>query len=142
MVFLSSWGVFVPVLCALLTRNRRVIFRTAVAFVLAFCIADVLKVVVARPRPYAGNGGWFFTTPADVWGFPSKHAAVTFSIATSLRHERILGIVAAVFAGLISFSRIYLGVHYLTDVLAGAVLGIVVSLASDRLFDYLEKKEL
>jgi len=140
MVFLSAWGVAIPIICALLTRDKRLIVRTAVAFVLTFCITDILKVVVARPRPYAGSGGWFLSTPADIWSFPSKHASLTFSIATSLRHKKVLGVVAAVFAGLVSFSRIYLGVHYLTDVIAGAVLGILVALASDRLVDYVERR--
>ena len=60
------------------------------------------------------------------WSFPSGHTSSSFAFATAVfANNKKWGIAAYVLAALIGFSRIYLGVHYCTDVLAGAVLGIV-----------------
>ena len=60
------------------------------------------------------------------WSFPSGHTSSSFAFATAVfANNKKYGIAAYVLAALIGFSRIYLGVHYCTDVLAGAVLGVV-----------------
>jgi len=62
----------------------------------------------------------------DSWSFPSGHTSSSFAFATAVfANNKKWGIGAYVLAALIGFSRIYLGVHYCTDVLAGAVLGVV-----------------
>lgn len=59
------------------------------------------------------------------WSFPSGHTSSSFAFATAVAaNNKKLGVAAYVLAALIGFSRIYLGVHYFTDVLAGAVLGV------------------
>ena len=60
------------------------------------------------------------------WSFPSGHTSSSFAFATAVfANNKKYGIAAYVLAAVIGFSRIYLGVHYCTDVLAGAVLGII-----------------
>lgn len=60
------------------------------------------------------------------WSFPSGHTSSSFAFATAVfANNKKWGIAAYVLAALIGFSRIYLGVHYCTDVLAGAVVGII-----------------
>lgn len=60
------------------------------------------------------------------WSFPSGHTSSSFAFATAVfANNKKWGIAAYILAAVIGFSRIYLGVHYCTDVLAGAVLGIV-----------------
>ncbi|MEM2915934.1 MAG: phosphatase PAP2 family protein [Candidatus Woesearchaeota archaeon] len=140
MQWVSDWGIIVPLICVILMRDKRLVLRAAVALVIAFFLADVLKVVVARPRPGGSANGWFFSTPADVWGFPSKHASTSFALAVSvLLHRKVLGCVAAVFSVLVAVSRVYLNAHYWSDVIGGAVLGIVIAYATDRLAVYFEQ---
>ncbi len=140
MSWISDWGIFVPVICVLLMSDKKQVLRAAVALVLAFFLTDVLKIVVARPRPEEAVNGWFFNTPADVYSFPSKHASISFALATStIPHKRALGLIAGAFAVLISISRIYLGAHYWTDVIAGAILGIAISYATEKLAVYFER---
>ncbi len=142
MLWLSNWGIIVPIACVLLTRDKKTVLRGMIAVVLAFFLTDVLKVVFAVPRPSSAGGGWFLSTPADIWSFPSKHASTSFALATSaVLHDRVLGCIAAVFAVLVSISRIYLGAHYWTDVVAGAVLGIVIAYATGKLAVYFEKEK-
>ena len=66
--------------------------------------------------------------------FPSGHAATSFACALALaRFAPMLTIPLFVLAGLIAFSRVYVGVHYPFDVLAGTVLGLALATALPRL---------
>ena len=90
----------------------------------------ILKPWVARIRPYDYQLQHFgktiqllVATPHD-FSFPSGHTIASFEAAVALRiHDRKLGSIALVLAVLIAFSRMYLYVHYPTDVLASVVLG-------------------
>jgi len=81
------------------------------------------------------------------YGFVSSHAANYFGIATFLaviffRKIRFFIPFILVWAALISYSRIYLGVHYPADVFCGAVLGVLIGLLLGLLFRLLSKKTL
>lgn len=85
----------------------------------------VLKPLIGRIRPFEANGfkDLLISAPKD-FSFPSGHTAASFAAALVLFHRsRKLGAAAWITALLIAFSRLYLYVHYPTDVLAGAVLG-------------------
>ncbi len=107
-----------------------------------------LKPLLARPRPYAYQLEHFEKTiplliaaPTD-FSFPSGHTIASFEAATVifLRHKR-LGLAALTLASLIAFSRLYLYVHYPTDVLASIVLGIGIAFFSTHLVNQLCKKK-
>ncbi len=90
----------------------------------------VLKNLVARPRPCWVDPSvkLLIEMPHD-YSFPSGHTMSSFAAATVLYAlNRTLGIIAFVLAALISFSRLYLFVHYPTDILAGLVIGVGLSL--------------
>lgn len=88
----------------------------------------ILKPLVARIRPCDVDTAvrLLIQRPAD-YSFPSGHAAASFSAASALYFGRQqLWRPAFVLAALIAFSRLYLYVHYPTDVLAGAALGMLM----------------
>lgn len=97
-----------------------------------------LKHLVARARPFdvIQNLVPLITKPTD-YSFPSGHTACSFAVAFLLFRKlpKKYGIPCLAFAALIGFSRIYLGVHYLSDVIAGVVSGIVLSYAADYLVE-------
>jgi membrane-associated phospholipid phosphatase len=86
----------------------------------------LLKRVVKRPRPFIQNLKIVPVYRADDTSFPSGHTSTAFSTATalSMAYPKWYVIAPAFFwAGTVSYSRMYLGVHYPTDVTAGVILG-------------------
>ena len=97
---------------------------------IGFLLGNVaLKNMVARQRPcwLDPSVGLLVQVPRD-FSFPSGHSMVGFEGAVSIfMFNRKWGIPALMLAVLIAFSRLYLFVHFPTDVLAGAVLGTVIA---------------
>jgi undecaprenyl-diphosphatase len=100
----------------------------ALAVFTTWFLVQTIKVVLALPRP--------FETLTDIRvllsisggdSFPSGHAALTSALATTVYfHHRRLGIVLYVFALTIALSRLYVGVHYPIDILAGFLIGYLI----------------
>ncbi|HWA39218.1 MAG TPA: phosphatase PAP2 family protein [Burkholderiales bacterium] len=135
-----SWlgnGIFwYALMLALLVQHRAAAALPVLhmAFVGIVCTAayQLLKRGTVRPRPYqALQGVAFGAVPLDRFSFPSGHTlhAVAFTIVAAAHYP---GLVAplAVFTALTAASRIVLGLHYPSDVLAGAALGGLVAAAS------------
>lgn len=126
-----------------LPKYRKTGMKVALALVLGFLACNVmLKPLVARIRPYDYQLLFFgkeiqllIPAPTD-FSFPSGHTNASFAAATAvlLCHRR-LGIPAMILAALIAFSRLYLYVHYPTDVLASMVLGAAVAALSNDLIN-------
>jgi undecaprenyl-diphosphatase len=99
------------------------------AYFLEIGIYKIIKNNVKRNRPYnelkgIQNG----TVPSDRFSFPSGHTAAAFVMATLLAYFfPLLTIVVFPWAFLVGFSRIYLGVHYPSDILAGMILGVLAA---------------
>lgn len=94
-----------------------------------------VKLLVLRERPYLLNPEIVLAVsePSGT-SFPSAHTSTSFASAIPLfREKRLWGIFGCCFAALVGFSRLYLYVHFPSDVLAGAVLGIGVGLLSSFL---------
>lgn len=98
----------------------------------------ILKNLIARPRPcwIDSSVPMLISIPKD-YSFPSGHAFSSFIEATLIfKYNRKWGIYAYIAAALISFSRLYLFVHFPSDVLSGAVFGIILGIliykAADR----------
>lgn len=101
----------------------------------------ILKWIAGRHRPVdLFNHGYFgfdyFGVGYELTSFPSGHAQTAFTLATALTilYPR-WGIPLFIIAGLVSISRIILTSHYLSDVIAGAGVGILCTLAVKYYFD-------
>lgn len=102
----------------------------ALAALVSTVLYKTLKRWTARPRPFASGEGFRLTVdPLDEFSFPSGHTlhAVAFTLVIQVYCPVLLWVVLP-FTVLVAMSRIILGLHYLTDVLAGAVLGSTVAL--------------
>jgi undecaprenyl-diphosphatase len=97
-----------------------------IAFLMGTLVTEDLKELVQRPRPYEGIAPvYLFSNPNS---FPSGHAVAAFLAATILLIYAgwKLGLAGYAAASLIGISRIVLNVHYPTDVLGGAIIGIAL----------------
>jgi undecaprenyl-diphosphatase len=111
---------------------RRIAVAAAASTAVALAIGALLSHLIDRARPFVADPGGVhqFTHHAADAGFPSDHATASFAIATAiLLRNRRWGIVAIALATLLALTRVAIGVHYPTDVLAGAALGSASALA-------------
>lgn len=128
--------VALPLLARRRTRAAGVAVIAAVAA--SELAVPLVKLVFARPRPFMVDASVALIVPEPGgWSFPSGHAASAFAAAGALavslgRARWKLWLPAVLVAGLIAFSRLYLFVHWPTDVVAGAVLGLAVGALAAR----------
>lgn len=93
---------------------------------LSYGLTYLMKVIIKRPRPFISNLKIVPVYKAEHYSFPSGHTSSTFATATalSIAYPKWYVIAPAYFwAGSIGYSRMYLGVHYPTDVAGGVVVG-------------------
>jgi undecaprenyl-diphosphatase len=127
------------VLAALLSfarRDPRPAAATLAAVVVADLVATALKLLTDRPRPYVAHPEQEPLREAHLdLSLPSGHAASSLAAAVVLAPlvPRPAAAALLVLAVLVAWSRVYVGVHYPSDVLAGAVLGVAVGLTAPRL---------
>lgn len=113
-------------------KTRKIGVVCACSLALTFLIDNViLKNIVARIRPYDAieNLNRLIGAQSD-FSFPSGHSGSSFSVAVVMFREmpKKIGITALILAVLIALSRLYVGVHYPSDVLAGCIVGTIIAL--------------
>jgi undecaprenyl-diphosphatase len=120
-------------------HRRRPTQRAAVAAGLsagvALGIAQVVARIVDRPRPFVADPHaiHLFAQHAADPGFPSDHATAAFAIGVALLlRQRAWGVVVLALATVLAVGRVAMGVHYPSDVIAGAVLGTLVAVGLHR----------
>lgn len=115
-------------------KTRKVGITMAIALALTFLTVNlILKPVIARTRPYeVVEGLRMLVNPAHDYSFPSGHSSSSMAAAVAmlgaLPHKwKPVGWCAVILAVLICISRLYIGIHYPTDVLCGAAIGLMAA---------------
>ena len=132
---LGDAGIFwiaIAVVLLFFPKTRKVGLGMGAALIIGLLVCNVtLKPLIARIRPYDYQLEHFGVTikllieAQHDFSFPSGHTIASFEAATVLLiHNKKAGIPAMILACLIAFSRLYLYVHYPTDVIASVILGI------------------
>lgn len=128
---LGHLWIVVGIVLLLIPKTRKCGAAVLLSYFVSFLIGNEwLKDLIARPRPCAVEDtvALIVKKPGS-FSCPSVHTYLAFSSAMAIfYYYRKAGIVTFVFAALVGFSRLYFFVHYPTDVLFGAVLGIVTAL--------------
>ena len=121
-------SILLGIILIIIAKTRRTGIEVLLSVALAYIVANlIIKNAVARVRPY---DAYAFLIPAVTkphdFSFPSGHTVNAFAaaVAVFLNHKKV-GIIALILAALVAFSRLYVGVHYPTDVLVGMAIGIV-----------------
>lgn len=128
--------------------DKRFSLYYLVNFLLASITVNIIKNLVHRPRPYTLDSGVGVGEPTEGFSFPSGHTQSAASMATALgikygvrRKNLPLTIVMGLWIALVGFSRVYLGQHYFSDVVVGAVIGIGMSYAAYYVLRLVWKRE-
>lgn len=122
------------------TRKTGITMATALLIGLLLCNLT-LKPLVGRTRPFVFNPDIALIIPQpSEYSFPSGHSVSSFEGAFSIYlYHKKWGIPALVLAALIALSRLYLYVHYPTDVIAGCILGCLFAWMAYLLVHWCEK---
>lgn len=155
MTFISgkiTWAPFYIILLYLLIKNykRQSILIIIGVILLIFCSdqisSSVFKPIFERPRPchneaikdlvYLPNGHC-----GGAYGFISSHACNVFALAVYItsflkKYYGKIGWVMFIWASLVAYSRIYMGVHYPCDVIVGALIGALIGIAVKKLYNF------
>ena len=155
MQFITSLGDegIVPIaLCIIfiiIKKTRKVGVTAGLSLALeAILINLTIKKIVGRTRPYVVNEAieYITTRPSDN-SFPSGHTGCMFAVASVLFYmmPKKVGIPAMIIASLVGISRLYVGVHYPTDIIAGFIIGMftgfIAKLIVEKISKVLAKKK-
>jgi undecaprenyl-diphosphatase len=113
---------------------RRAVVAAGLSAGLGLALAQVISRLVDRPRPFVAHPDavHLFAEHAADPGFPSDHATAAFAIGVALLlRSRRWGALALAAATVLAITRVAMGIHYPTDVLAGAALGALSALILD-----------
>ena len=135
MVFMTQKGYLFFLFIWLLTviKEKKKAFLVLILSTIAWGMADatgnLLKYIIERPRPFDSiDYIRLLVGKGTSYSFPSNHAMTSFAVATVLGYfHRYLRLPAFIIAIVVALSRIYVGVHYPSDVLGGAFLGIAIA---------------
>ena len=127
----------------LFKKTRSVGVTVLLALLINLFITNIgLKNIIARPRPFHVNPDLvtLIKHPSS-FSFPSGHTSGSLTAAFVLFHlmPKKIGVPAVTLATMIAFSRMYVGVHYPTDVLGGIAVAIVASTAGIMIVQYVKE---
>ncbi len=137
--------ILISLVLLILPKTRKIGLATSLSLIFDLLAVNILiKRIVARVRPYEViEGLTSLIGPQSDFSFPSGHTAASFAFATVILifAPKKYSLPTLVLAFLIAFSRLYLGVHYPTDVLGGIVIGALCGVAAACVVKFIEKKK-
>lgn len=130
--FLARWLIFLYIPFALLikksARFRDAVYAALWTALLALTMSTALAAIVGRIRPYLEVEAIRAIVPPNLQAgsFPSSHTAVAVGIAFALSRTNVpVSVVVFLMAFFIAFGRVAAGMHYVTDVIGGAAVGVL-----------------
>ncbi len=140
----------VPILLAVIllifTKTRKIGLSMGIGFFFGGVIGNLmLKNIVGRMRPYDVRGVEILVNKLSDFSFPSGHTLIAFETAIVLMKMlkgklKPIAVFATILASIIAFSRLYLYVHYPTDVIAGIILGSLFAFIGTKLCEYIVRR--
>ncbi|MBR6094524.1 MAG: phosphatase PAP2 family protein [Lachnospiraceae bacterium] len=143
--------ILLTVLLLIIPKTRKMGLCSMIALACSLLVCNLaLKNIFERIRPYEVIAGLeLIVEKADDPSFPSGHTCASFASSVALlfaaeKKQRIFAIVAVIYAFLVGFTRIYVGIHYPTDVIAAAFVAtafaIPAAIFGKKLYDFLAAK--
>ena len=144
---LGNYG-FIWIVTAIVFLSQRKLKTTGITILTALLLCVLfgnfgIKLLVARPRPCDIDHEVILLIPRPTdYSFPSGHVMSSFASATVIfTNNRRFGIGAIMLGLVIAFSRLYLYVHYLTDVIGGIAIGIIIGYGSILLYKTIKNRQ-
>ncbi len=146
---LGDHGIFpiaVAIILLIFSKTRKIGFSMGISFICGGLVGNLfLKNVVARVRPYDVTNAEILVEKLSDFSFPSGHTLIAFETAFVLLlllkgKYRPIAIGTTVLAAIIAFSRLYLYVHYPSDVIVGMILGSAFGIFGAKLGEYVFSK--
>jgi len=124
--------IFWIIICLLIAifggeKGRNVALLLIIGLILGHLATELLKYVFMRPRPFTVLQGVHQLGMLNSYSFPSGHAIEVFVACIILGKKYGYLLLFLIIAFLVSFSRVYIGVHYPSDVIIGALIGVGVA---------------
>lgn len=138
----KSFLVVLPVLVLYLyLRKNNNVYSFVIAGLLLFIVSDLIKIIIKEPRPCnIAELSWINHIACEnTFSFPSNHASVLTGLVLFLGKHKYVRALYIAWLALILFGRIYLGLHYFTDVIAGMAISIAISAIILRYKDKINK---
>jgi undecaprenyl-diphosphatase len=118
-------------------EKRKAAQNAIVAMVTAYLINLFIRTFSFKPRPFINHRVGILIPSKMDSSFPSKHTVLVFAVSTSLLfYNKTIGTILSALSLLTGLSRVWLGHHYPSDIIASAMIGSIISLIVERLSSF------